>query len=71
MKRPLMIFQGEKDTRVRIEHALRMQQLISVYDMKHQVIIFTDEGHSYSQKNTVKLYLENSLKFIKKHLEIN
>lgn len=70
MKQPLLLFQGRNDTRVRIEHALRMQQLISLYGMDHEVVIFEDEGHSYSNENTVVLYLDKSLQFIKKHLNM-
>ncbi len=71
MKNPLLLFQGLEDNRVRAEHAMRMQQLISLYKMDHEVVIFEDEGHSYSHENTVVLYLASSLKFIKKHLQIN
>ncbi len=71
MKRPLMLFQGVEDTRVRVEHALRMQQLISLYGMEHQVFLLEDEGHSFSNDNTVLLYLDESIKFIKRHLLIN
>jgi len=71
MKKPLLLFQGLKDARVRVEHVLRMQQLISLYEMDHEVVIFEDEGHSYSQKNTVILYLSKSLEFIKKHLQVD
>ena len=71
MKRPLMLFQGVEDTRVRVEHALRMQQLISLYGMAHQVFLLEDEGHSFANDNTVSLYLGAALKFIKQHLQID
>jgi dipeptidyl aminopeptidase/acylaminoacyl peptidase len=71
MQRPLLLFQGQNDSRVHVEHVLRMQQLISLFEMDHEVVLFTDEGHSFSQKNTVKLYLDQSIKFIKKHLQID
>ena len=70
MENPLLLFQGREDSRVRIEHALRMQQLISLYGMAHEVVIFEDEGHSYSHKNTVILYVDKALRFIKKHLDM-
>lgn len=71
MQRPLLLFQGQNDNRVHVEHALRMQQLISLYEMDHEVVLFKDEGHSFAQKNTVMLYLDQSIKFIKKHLQID
>lgn len=71
MTNPLLLFQGLEDSRVRPEHAFRMQQLISLYGMNHEVVLFEDEGHSYSHDNTVILYLDKSLDFIKQHLTIN
>ncbi len=70
MKRPFMLFQGMKDSRVRVEHAVRMQQLMTLYGMTHEVVLFENEGHSFSQKNTPLLYLDRSLKFLKKHMNL-
>jgi dipeptidyl aminopeptidase/acylaminoacyl peptidase len=71
MKRPLLLFQGMLDNRVRVEHALRMQQLISVYGLEHEVVIFEDEGHGLSKNNTAELYLYKSLEFLKENLKLN
>ncbi len=71
MQRPLLLFQGVEDTQVRVEQVLRMQQLISVYGLEHQVVLFEDEGHAFTEDNTVLLYLERSLKFIKEQLKLN
>ena len=70
MQRPLLLFQGVEDSRVRVEHALRMQQLISLYGMDHEVVLLEDEGHGFSKDNTASLYLDKSLQFIKQHLTI-
>lgn len=70
IKQPLLIVQGVKDQRVRVEHALRMQQLISVYGLAHEVVLFKDEGHAITHNNTLILYLHKSIEFIKNSLEL-
>jgi len=70
MQRPLLLFQGLEDSTVRPEHAFRMQQLISLYGMDHEVVLFQDEGHSYSHVNTIIIYLARSVDFIKENLNI-
>lgn len=39
---------------------LRMQQLISVYEMDYEVVIFEDEGHAYSKKKPYSCTCKNS-----------
>jgi len=65
IKRPFLIFQGMKDTIVRPEQALRMQQMLQMQDSDNQVIFFKDEGHSFKHINNEILYLAQALDFIK------
>lgn len=70
ISRPIKLFQGLKDKRVTIEHALRMQQVFTLLDMDADLTVLMNEGHSLKYLNSNIHFISETMKFLDKHLDL-
>ncbi len=68
--RPILLFQGEDDTNVTPEHALRFYQVTKKSGKDIELIMLKDEGHSFNNIESQIYYLSKSIEFINKHLKL-
>ncbi|MFC3195175.1 alpha/beta hydrolase family protein [Marinicella sediminis] len=70
ISRPIKLFQGLKDNRVTVEHALRMQQMFTLFDMEADLTVLMNEGHSLKYLNSNIHFITETMKFLDKHLDL-
>jgi dipeptidyl aminopeptidase/acylaminoacyl peptidase len=70
LTKPILLLQGMKDFKVEYEHATRLQQMAVLHDLDFQLVLFTREGHSFSDVDGWIQYVARSLAFIEQKLEL-
>jgi dipeptidyl aminopeptidase/acylaminoacyl peptidase len=66
---PILLFHGAKDKRVTLEHSRRMKEILDLKNKQSELIVFTNEGHSFDDLESEIVYIARSLDFIKASLE--
>ena len=70
LSKPIKLFHGRYDSRVTMEHALRMQQAFTILGLDGSLTVLQNEGHSMRLMNSNIYYLAESLSFIKDKLSL-
>jgi dipeptidyl aminopeptidase/acylaminoacyl peptidase len=65
---PILLFHGAKDKRVTLEHSRRMKEVLDLKNKDSELIVFTNEGHSFNDLESEIVYIARALDFIKKSL---
>jgi dipeptidyl aminopeptidase/acylaminoacyl peptidase len=71
VSKPILLFQGQEDTNVTPEHALRFYQVTKKANKDVELILLKDEGHSFKNIESQIFYLSKSIEFFNKHLKLD
>ncbi len=64
---PTLILHGEADTRVRVERARELEQLLQTLGAPHEVKVYPGEGHVLSPRSAMDAFMRG-MTFLKQHL---
>jgi len=65
---PLSIAHGETDSRVTVEEALRMQDIVSRNGVYTELMVCEKEGHGFKQKSVIEFTNAAKLHFLERFL---
>lgn len=68
IKNPILLLHGDLDSRVYIEHSLRMKEIADLINIDINLTVLENEKHSLYYLNSNIVHIARSLNFIQKHL---
>ncbi len=70
IKKPILLFQGKKDTVISYKQTLKIQEILVQNNKYSEVIFFENEGHGFKNIENKELVMKKSQEFLKKALNI-
>ena len=71
ISKPILLFHGDGDERVTIEHSIRMKEILDKMKKDVQLVTLKGEGHSFNNTESEIVYIARSLDFLKKNLSLH
>ena len=66
---PVFIAHGELDSRVTVEHSMRLKAMLDLHDRSYEWMVLPGEGHSFSTLRAARSYYAKLMNFLADHLQ--
>ena len=66
---PVFIAHGELDSRVTLEHSMRLKAMLDLHDRPYEWMVLPGEGHGFSTQRAGRPYYAKLMNFLADHLQ--
>ncbi|MCH2184504.1 prolyl oligopeptidase family serine peptidase, partial [Myxococcota bacterium] len=66
---PVFIAHGELDSRVTLEHSMRLKAMLDLHDRPYEWMVLPGEGHGFSTQRAARSYYAKLMNFLADHLQ--